>query len=699
MTYFLLLCLFLWVLALSNKVSALETKLRSHKEVKPEQETTPTPPLMEQYPHPQAVFNAPIHRETKPVVAVSETSANLEYKFGGNVLTAVGGVALLIGAGFFLQFAVQAGWLNESARVLLGIVTGAVLLGIGAFLKKKYTNYAYVVAGTGIGVWYLTVFASFAFYSFISQGTAYILAGLVGLVAALLAVWWEALPLAIFATLGALLTPALFGLSGGLFPQYTFSYLLVADFAILAIAYFRLWSQLSIVSFLGTILWYSVWFSGSYSSIVWAEALWFASIYFLLYFLVSFLHVANSVKEKDEDALLPILNALQFLYVGYTILFPFYPQGVALFVFCLGLVHVIFGNIFGFSNEKTSFFRHYMSGIGLLAIVLSVPIYFHAFVVVILWALMALLLSALGFYVSSYPLRLFANGLYVVTLARLFLVDYFSLSAQNAFFNQRFSTLLFIAVALLVTTALYWLKREVTQKDRDAKRYVPFVVAATFVVVVAFAGEIGDFFSWYWIAVVFSLASLKLTYFSDLFESKGLRIMGLLSYIGTFVFLAVAPFGALTPIFNERVFVFLMFAAATLGGMLLLNKKQQAPESGLGQVGFLALLCNLSMLMLITQEIQSYVTVESAQRVALSVGWLLYALFLLGLGIVRRLPFARQFSIGLCALVIIKVFLYDALILSTFFRFVSFGTLGVILLLVGFLYNKYKTEITAFVKG
>jgi uncharacterized membrane protein len=47
---------------------------------------------------------------------------------------------------------------------------------------------------------------------------------------------------------------------------------------------------------------------------------------------------------------------------------------------------------------------------------------------------------------------------------------------------------------------------------------------------------------------------------------------------------------------------------------------------------------------------------------------------------------------------ILKVFLYDAAGLDTFYRFVSYFSLGVLLLLAGYAYNRYRDRISEFVR-
>jgi uncharacterized membrane protein len=75
-------------------------------------------------------------------------------------------------------------------------------------------------------------------------------------------------------------------------------------------------------------------------------------------------------------------------------------------------------------------------------------------------------------------------------------------------------------------------------------------------------------------------------------------------------------------------------------------------------------------------------------QVGLSVLWTLYAAVTLAWGFVRRSTALRYAALGLFGLVIVKVFIVDLASVKTLYRMLSFLILGVVLLLVGLLYQK-----------
>ena len=74
---------------------------------------------------------------------------------------------------------------------------------------------------------------------------------------------------------------------------------------------------------------------------------------------------------------------------------------------------------------------------------------------------------------------------------------------------------------------------------------------------------------------------------------------------------------------------------------------------------------------------------------AMSVAWGLYAVALLMLGLWRRVPALRYVSLGFLVLTVAKVFLYDLANLTGLYRILSFLGLGVSLILVSLLYQRF----------
>ena len=82
--------------------------------------------------------------------------------------------------------------------------------------------------------------------------------------------------------------------------------------------------------------------------------------------------------------------------------------------------------------------------------------------------------------------------------------------------------------------------------------------------------------------------------------------------------------------------------------------------------------------------------VGQSYKLGLTILWGIYALLLIALGIWKKKRHLRIGAIGLFALTLIKLFFYDISELNTIAKTVVFVSLGILLLIISFLYNKYK---------
>lgn len=88
---------------------------------------------------------------------------------------------------------------------------------------------------------------------------------------------------------------------------------------------------------------------------------------------------------------------------------------------------------------------------------------------------------------------------------------------------------------------------------------------------------------------------------------------------------------------------------------------------------------------------------DNQSSVALSIFWLLYSLVLLAVGIFKRSKWVRIGGIALLLLSILKLFFYDLWGLGQLYRIISSISLGIVLLGVSFVYQKYKDKITELI--
>jgi uncharacterized membrane protein len=171
----------------------------------------------------------------------------------GNVPVKVGVVLSLFGVGFLVKEGIDRQWLVLPIEFRLALVAlfGIGLLVLGWRLRTRKRAYALPVQGGGIGVLYLTIYASFGLYQLLPPALAFGLLVAVTAAAGVLAVLQDARSLAVLGILGGFLAPVLVSTGSGNHVAL-FSYYALLDLAILCIAWFKAWRVLNVLGFLFT---------------------------------------------------------------------------------------------------------------------------------------------------------------------------------------------------------------------------------------------------------------------------------------------------------------------------------------------------------------------------------------------------------------------------------------------------------------
>lgn len=114
------------------------------------------------------------------------------------------------------------------------------------------------------------------------------------------------------------------------------------------------------------------------------------------------------------------------------------------------------------------------------------------------------------------------------------------------------------------------------------------------------------------------------------------------------------------------------------------------------KVGF-ELLLHTTILWITSSELINWMDIfksEQSYKLGLSILWGIYSLFLIAFGIWKKNKPMRIGAIALFGITLIKLFFYDISHLNTVAKTIVFVSLGVLLLIISFLYNKYKHLIS-----
>src|ERR1700733_13693317 len=244
---------------------------------------------------------------------------SLESRVGSQWFNRIGIVAMLIGVAWFLKFAFDNHWVGPAGRILIGLLSGAALIGWSErFRSKGYAAFSYSLKAVGSGVLYLSLWAAFSLYHLIPPGVAF--AGMVLVTAFNAFIAWRqsAELLAVYAIVGAFSTPLLLS-TGRNKEVFLFCYLLMMNAATMALLVLKGWNRLLVLSFIGTVAFYWGWYWQFYTPAAFVTTTIFLSLFVLLFAAATILARQRRAHPEQDDAarvLVSLANAA-FGFLGF----------------------------------------------------------------------------------------------------------------------------------------------------------------------------------------------------------------------------------------------------------------------------------------------------------------------------------------------------------------------------------------------
>jgi uncharacterized membrane protein len=225
-----------------------------------------------------------------------------QWLFGGNTIVKAGVGILFVGLAFLAKYASEHANLPVELRLAAIGAAAVALLAFGWRLRLRRPDYAQVLQGGAIAVLYLTLFAAFRSYGVLGAAPAFALMVAVAAFAAALAVLQDARSLAVIGALGGFATPLIVS-TGSDNHVALFTYYLVLDAGIAAVAWFRTWRSLNLIGFAATFIVATAWGVLRYRPEDFATSEAFLIAFFLLFVLILVLPARRAA--SDGEAGLP----------------------------------------------------------------------------------------------------------------------------------------------------------------------------------------------------------------------------------------------------------------------------------------------------------------------------------------------------------------------------------------------------------
>ncbi|MCA1584547.1 MAG: DUF2339 domain-containing protein [Acidobacteria bacterium] len=637
----------------------------------------------------QAVREA-VPRAPSPTPAALPPPETLDFEgqVGGRWLLYVGVFILLLGVSFFLKYAFDSEWIGPWGRVLLGFAAGVALVLGGLSLDRRgLAAFGRALAGTGLAMLYLSVYAALTFYGLIDRATAFAAMVAITATGAWLADRAGAQSLAILGVGGGFLTPFLVGGDqDASITLFTYDALLVLGTLLLARRH--RWPALNALSYVLTVATLALWADEHYTDVEWRRTLFFLTLFCALFLAV--LRETHRVPGPAARLASTLLWSTPGLYHLFALIITSeHPPAfhVYIIVFTLtGLIWTAFPS------------RPWLRVLVLLAAL--VPLFGYmplpegpswlAANLVTICAVCGLHLMVLVERVSRRNEALTLADLLALHLTGLGLFGLLQQTLQTPFPALGGS----VAMAIAALAGVLWLVFQ--PRDRLAAlnaaalgfTLLALAVALQFdgrVVVIGWAAE-GVAITW-----------LGLRVPSRAFIAAGLTLWGAaVVRLADGYFVTPAAFSAIV---NERSLATLSVIALGYGALWAVTRATPALPLATAVRKTLHVACSILSLLWVSAELHSYwelrYDVPQAylyEQLLLSLGWGLYGASAVTWGMLRGYAPLRYIGIIVIGITVLKVFFVDLWDLGGIYRVIGFLTLGVLLVLVSYLYHTRHRE-------
>ena len=398
-----------------------------------------------------------------------EQNPDLEKFIGEDLINKIGILILVLGISYFVKYAIDKDWINEPARVGIGILAGSLILALAHKLQKKYASFSSVLVAGAIAVFYFTIAIAFHEYKLFSQTVAFIIMVLITAFSCLISLSYNRMELAILSLIGGFAVPFMISTGSGNY-AVLFSYIAILDIGILTLAYFKKWNLVNILAFAFTNVLFGGWLLTEMNTEAphYLGAMIFAFVFYLIFVVTN---IINNIRTKGtfSKPQLAILAINSFILYGFgmLILSKYHPELSGLFTAVLASLNLAYAWILfkKFGLDKTAVYL--LIGLTLTFITLAIPVQFEGNYITLFWAAEAALLMWLAkkSQIKSYRFAsVLVQCLMLISLCIDWILLYRGVNELLIVFNPIFSTGIVAVSSLVVVRYILGAETEVLKK-------------------------------------------------------------------------------------------------------------------------------------------------------------------------------------------------------------------------------------------
>jgi uncharacterized membrane protein len=655
---------------------------------------------------------------------------DIEKFIGENLINKIGIAILVLGIAFFVKYAIDQDWINKVGRVCIGLFCGAILIGLAHGLRKNYHSFSSVLVGGGLSVFYFTIAFAFHQYQLITQIAAFVIMIVITLFAVILSVLYDRLELGVIATIGGFITPFLVSNGSGNYVAL-FTYVAILNAGLIFLAYYKRWRVLNFLAFVFTQVIYLGWIFGKAGDVnfPYQNTFIFGAVFYLMFVSMNVIHhVVRASSLKTFDFII-LLSVNLFFYGSGVYLFFLWNKGVysGIFTASLGAVNFILAYLFFKRSKADKNFIYLLIAITLTFVSLAAPVQLHGHYITLFWAAETVVL--LWLYQRSF-IKMFKVSLLLVSMLAIIslVIDWSAIYLINGavnpiIFNKGFVTGIFSASAILICYNLLKKEADFFYLNGITNR----LVKQTFLLLS--------------IAIFFCSGAFEIFYqFEKRFPESQLDYVYMQLFLVAFSFLVFAILQKLKPnldhkriltlplivsvlyfinlnnVLESETFVLssnkwrpyfmgtwlsaillLLFLAVTIQYIKRNNAqlvKSLSMYSWLVCIAIIALISFEVMHLTIWVNYNGPASIYQSEslysKAGLSIVWGLSSFVIMWLGMSNKYKPLRIIALVVFGITLIKLFAYDISNITPGGKIVAFILLGILLLIISFMYQRLK---------
>ena len=689
--------------------STVEIPIQETEDKTPEVEEE-TPETIEEPVEEEQEEPAMAMEEEEEIEEYATSETNFEKYIGENLFGKIGILIFIIGIGFFVKYAIDQNWINETARTLMGYAVGAGMLVLAERLHKRYHTFSSLLAGGAFGIYYLITAIAFHYYALFSHTIAFVILCVTTIFMSAVSVLYDRKELAVTALVGGFIAPFIISTDSSSIISLQI-YITILNIGMFCLAMYKKWAILPMVSFAFTyiILWGTTAlgsFSDSEAVTTYPTLFAFATLFYVIFLLPVVFILRTQYGGNTRLGLLGIITANSFMYLIYGDFllqhFEASSDTTAYLAFFIAAVNLAIHLYLRFRVEGQDTLRNLMLGLAVTFASMGIPILFSAANVLMVWAAESVLLLWLFTKEKNRIYELASAVLLLLTLGALayyrttdaFIHD----TGDSLFFNGAFFVTTFVSIAYYVVAVIMQFNKELFNDTKRLIAYTPcnaIAYALGFsILFLAFRDNfhfhleqpISEYASLLTANIMLLGGALILRKRFEISENKlayeiSLYLAGILFAMTVWNY--TAPEGLLLRWLMALVTI--AYMAYCMRGQLFVTSNQRNLHIEYSIISTLMWL-TLTRLLLITFNEVNFSTAFS-----LSLG--IAAFILMCIGMRYHSKEIRIVSLAEFGIVIGKLILNDVWAMPALGKIIVFISLGAILLILSFLYQKLKDAL------